>query len=103
MGAGLGAGMVGSTGGDVTANAGAGGGADALSVAAGGGVPCVPSACGVGTFRVAPTRSVLGLPLLNAAGLPAIRIAIICGMLTAVEGRTRLATAVKVSPRRIGP
>ena len=62
-----------------------------------------PSACAVGTFRVAPERSVFGLPLTNAAGLPAIRMAIISRKLTAVEGRTRLATAANVSPGLTGP
>ena len=52
---------------------------------------------------MAPTRSVFGLPLLNASGLPANRIAIISGNLMVVEGRMRLAIPVKVSPDRIGP
>ena len=62
-----------------------------------------PSACGVGTLSVAPERRVLGFPLLKAVGLPAIRIAIICGTLIAVEGRTRLAIAASVSPALTGP
>lgn len=62
-----------------------------------------PNACGVGTLSVAPERKVLGLPLTNAAELPATRIAIICGMLIAVEGRTRLAIPARVSPDLTGP
>ena len=62
-----------------------------------------PSACGVGTLSVAPERRVLGLPLANAVGLPVTRMAIICGMLIAVEGRIRLAIAAKVSPGLTGP
>jgi len=77
---------------DAAASSGTGG--------AGGGAP---SACGAGTLSVAPERRVLGLPLAKAVGLPATRMAIICGRLIAVEGRTRLATAARVSPGLTGP
>ena len=44
------------------------------------------------------------MPLVNAVGLPAIKIAIICGALTVAEGgRTRLAMVAKVSPDLTGP
>ena len=62
-----------------------------------------PRACGVGTFRTALARSVLGLPLTNASGLPASRIAIICGALRVGDDGTFLTMAAKVSPGLTGP
>ena len=77
---------------------------DGAVARAGGGdaTPGNPKACGVGTLSVAPARRILGLPFAKASGLPASRIAIIWGRLMAVEGRTRLATALKVSPGLTG-
>jgi hypothetical protein len=69
----------------------------------GAGAPAMPRDCGVGTLSVEPARRVLGLPLANASGLPATKTAIICGRLMAVEGRTRLAIASRVSPDLTGP
>ena len=62
-----------------------------------------PSACGVGTLRTALARRVLGLPLANASGLPATRIAIICGVLMVGDEGIFLAMAAKVSPGLTGP
>ena len=106
-GAGVGSGGVIAGGvGTAVGSAGTGIGAAASSGAgteAGAGALCTPSACGVGTLSTDPVRKVLGLALVNASGLPATRTAIICGRLIAVEGRTRLAIACRVSPGLTGP
>ena len=65
-----------------------GGGVEVAAATVGADAPCTPKACAVGTLSVVPLRNKLGFPLANASGLPASKIDIICGTLTAVEGRT---------------
>jgi len=101
------AGSGGVVGGSVNAG-GTGGGGDTAANSGvvsddGAGVSEIPSAFGFGTFNVAPARSVLGLPLTKASGLPATRIAIICGAVIVGEDRTRRAIAARVSPGFTGP
>ena len=62
-----------------------------------------PSAWAVGILSTVPAFRVLGLPLTNALGLPATRMDIIWGVLSAVEERIRLAIWLRFSPRLTGP
>lgn len=73
------------------------------AIVEGGAAPCTPNAWAAGTWSMAPRRKTLGLLLANAPGLLASKIDIICGKLIAVEGRTWLAIAIKVSPDLMGP